>query len=106
MIGLAMMLAAGGGAFYTGNDLYAGVCSDTRNRVDCALYVTGAVDMILTMVEAENRPMPFCLPENVDVGQLGDVFRKELREHPERRNMRGAVLVLTSMVGAFPCAKP
>ena len=104
MIGLMMLLASGSGDFFYGNDLYAGICGNSRHRLECALYVTGVVDMALTAAAVEKRNLPFCVPRNANVGQLGDVFRKELRDHPKRRHLRGATLVYVSMRDAFPCA--
>jgi hypothetical protein len=46
-----------------------------------------------------------CMPSGVTVGQMMDIFLKNLRERPERRADPASYIVMASMMDAFPCAK-
>jgi hypothetical protein len=91
------------GSFFSGNELYKGACSQAQYRAHCGLYVAGVVDYEITVAEYEKRSPAFCVPRDVPLGQLADIFAKELREHPERRHYRGAILVIGALNEAFPC---
>ena len=44
-----------------------------------------------------------CIPDSVSLGQLVDVVRKHLEEHPEFRHLSGESLTAKAFAHAFPC---
>ena len=73
----------------------------------CLGYIAGAASMLVDLQTAGVvRPLtsPICVPQaEVQAGQITDVVKKYLREHPENRHFGGAVLVIMALREAFPC---
>lgn len=91
--------------FYNGNDLMEFATeSDKLERNDPSTigwkaarfsgYVLGSLD---TLEDGAG-----CRP-NLSVTQAAAIVSKYLREHPEKRHLRGFEIVRLSMVEAFPC---
>ncbi|UFW83002.1 hypothetical protein BjapCC829_23745 [Bradyrhizobium barranii] len=53
----------------------------------------------------QGQILNYCLPENVVLSQVGDVFCKYLRDKPEVRQNSADVLLHDSLKVAFPCKK-
>lgn len=53
----------------------------------------------------QDQILNYCLPENVVLAQVGDVFCKYLRDKPEVRQNSADVLLHESLKAAFPCKK-
>ncbi|BDD65027.1 hypothetical protein Sj15T_00480 [Sphingobium sp. TA15] len=77
----------------TGNQLYEW-CSSTSVTEGgaCMAYVIGALDGNLSINTANG----------VTRGQIKDVVRKYLADHPERRQMMAATLVYMAVYSAWP----
>ncbi|TRM53299.1 hypothetical protein YH64_009375 [Achromobacter sp. LC458] len=90
--------------FSSGN-YWLPVCQSTvaAQNMLCLAYVRGVWDGITLHEELSKTAPYFCVPKNVTVGQLKDVFLKYLVDTPRNRHLSGDVLVMTSLMQAFPC---
>lgn len=106
----------------SGNDLYAAckTAPDHPLQAFCTGYVMGYVDgrnwgtfiavNRLELAESAqdantlgNKLAGHCVPENATNGQLVDVAKKYLEEHPEQRHESARTLIWLSFLNAFPC---
>lgn len=53
--------------------------------------------------DISNRLLRVCLPNEVEIGQLFDIFVRYLAEHPENRHFPARLLVQLAYSEAFPC---
>jgi Rap1a immunity proteins len=67
----------------------------------CAGFVAGLIDA-LSSVQEVNKATAFCINPNVQ-GQATDIVKVWLRDHPEKRHLRGASVVLAAIREKFPC---
>jgi len=106
MIFAAVLLGVSGSAAsqssrgLTANDLYS-ICQSNRNV--CMAYVRGAVEGYQWSATVHNNKDLFCLPTGHDFGQVTDVVIKSLRDDPANRHEQAILIVLLSVVKAFPC---
>ena len=90
---------------FTGNQLL-GLCESSlaTERSVCTGYLLGHTDAHATLTNWEIlKEQGFCLPSNVESGQMKLVVIKGLREKPEKLHLTGASLVYNIFVDAFPC---
>jgi Rap1a immunity proteins len=83
-----------------GNDLYAD-CSGpagTAASAACNSYILGVSDVLY--VQNTNS---MCLPKGVVTGQIIDVVRKYLTDHPETRHYTAVSEITVALQSAFPC---
>ncbi|WP_417243016.1 Rap1a/Tai family immunity protein [Celeribacter sp.] len=108
----------------TGNDLHS-ACTANGEIKDlqfgyCIGYIGGAFEgikfgagavMFQAMPEssttevdqASNAMLGFCIPENVERGQIVDVTMKYLEENPQSRHESARGLLFQALQSAFPC---
>jgi hypothetical protein len=72
---------------------------DSFLRGLCLGYVEATADTLMA-----ERPGRQCISRDVTFGQLEEVVRKYLREHPENRHYGANVLVASALTEAFPCS--
>jgi len=48
----------------------------------------------------------FCAPQAVTPGQAAQIFVKYMNDHPEKLHEGAPVMVMVSLMAAFPCNKP
>jgi hypothetical protein len=85
--------------FYDGNQLYR-LCTSSNNGDAnfCSGYVAASADFL------QNQNANYvCLPPNVVVGQLMDVVKKYLTDHPETRQYIAISEIEVALEKAFPC---
>lgn len=85
---------------------------------DCAIgekdghyYESGKCGSFITGTEAGyglsvywNKLTPdYCLPDGVTQGQVAKVVVKYMDDHPEKLHLRAEILVINSLIAAFPC---
>ena len=76
----------------------------------CTGYVKGIVDGVSEEVAFAHAvtdrepPKPFCLPKDVETGQLISVTLKYIRNHPEETRKSAAFLIAKALREAFPCS--
>ena len=89
-------LAQAGGHFYDGNKLYGDMISSSAGAQDHALgYVVGVHD--------GSKQLRDCVPENAKSGQIRDIVKTTLREHPELRHLPARSIIFVSLDKAFNC---
>jgi Rap1a immunity proteins len=71
---------------------------DSFLRGLCLGYVEATADALMA-----ERPGRQCISRDVTFGQLEEVVRKYLREHPENRGYGANVIVASALTEAFPC---
>lgn len=88
-------------------NVWHGMCNsqDKNAQTICGMYVMGFLYGAASQAAHTKSPMVFCFPEGAAYLQAHDVFAKYLREHPEKRHLHGATLLLVSLKEAFPCSK-
>lgn len=95
-----------------GNDLWEICGSSTEGppAEACGAFVAGAASGIGLGAGTDrsgHERSPFCTgPGSIKGGQLADVVRKYLWEHPELRNRGATWLVRNALSRAFPCDAP
>jgi hypothetical protein len=62
----------------------------------CIGYIVGVHDALVSKGN-------FCVPDGVTGGQLGDVVKLYLRNHPEGRHLSADELVTAALKEKFPC---
>jgi hypothetical protein len=113
-LALAMLLAgafyappAQAGIYLSGNDLYADCSVPKDNPVyysrteRCTGFVSGVVDA--TEGLRSLLGLPYCVPENVTLGQLNDVVRGYLNSHASERTLAASALVLAALTTTYGC---
>ena len=74
------------------------------NRGYCGGYIVGIVDTIEAMQASGLLPRnALCIPDGATKGQIADVVRQHLADHPERRHLDSGSLVPEALNAAFPC---
>jgi hypothetical protein len=71
---------------------------DSFLRGLCLGYVEATADTLMA-----ERPGRQCISRDVTFGQLEDVVRTYLQEHPEKRQYGANVIVASALTQAFPC---
>jgi hypothetical protein len=93
--------------FYDGNKLLE-ICQQ-RNRDIIFGYVMGAMDAVNAvagkLVSDASIVKRFCDQEGVTAGAVGNTICLYLADHPEKRTLPGAALIITAMQEAFPCSR-
>jgi hypothetical protein len=74
--------------------------------IECLSYLHGFIDAILlTPLQANGKPI-VCLPDaGVSVYQVARIAIKWAEDNPSRLHEDRQVMVVSSLVGAFPCGK-
>ena len=80
-----------------------------QHVVACVAYVEGVVQGVSAEVAfvrdvGGKEPLkPFCLPDNVENGQIIRITLKYIRNHPEEAHQSTVILVVQALREAFPC---
>lgn len=102
----AWPIAAGAPVFDTGNELWS-FCGTTilGSPPDlCMAYVAGADDAYNSLLPSLGTRV--CQPTGATIGQVTDVVRHYLNDHPDQREKMASSLVWVALVSAFPCRTP
>lgn len=83
--------------FVGGNKLYKS-CSSGNENAACSAYIVGAFDVASAMKVV-------CPPDDVTIGQVTDIVKRYLKEHPENRHYNASSIVVSVMQKTFPCKK-
>jgi hypothetical protein len=82
---------------------------DFGNVMDCIGYVSGFTEgvyyeaMYATAKGKQVAPEAFCIPDDVEHGQLIRVILKHIRDNPENAHKRTSVLIIKALGKAYPC---
>jgi hypothetical protein len=88
----------------TGNTWEAD-CASQERRTACVIYARGFADALGIWQTHSPSTALACIPHGVTSGQLVDVARKYLSEHPQDRHKTATTLLGTAFVLAWPCPK-
>lgn len=102
-------------AYNTGNDLLVAL-ETVEERPSALKFIQGSSNAMrfgyLTALQAIRpgtsdaaalRVYGSCIPDAVTVGQVADVVKKYLQEHPEQRHQTSVQLIRRAELSAFPC---
>jgi hypothetical protein len=84
---------------------------DLQKEVACIGFVEGLINGVyaeaayLYRVNHREAPKPFCLPKEVENGQLVSVALIYIRNHPEEAHRSSAPLIVSAFEESFPCQK-
>jgi Rap1a immunity proteins len=92
-------------AFKDGNDLH-NACQQTQEGIE-GLYCMGYIVAIADVLESGSSINGFraCLRQNMRAGQVVDVVKRWLQDHPQDRDYGAPGLVAAALQDAFPCPK-
>jgi hypothetical protein len=82
---------------------------ELQQEVACIGFVEGFINGIyaeavyIYKVNHKEPPKPFCLPAEVENGQLVKVALKYIRNHPEEAHQPSAPLIVKAFEKSFPC---
>ena len=102
---LCMSKGTAGGAGYlssTDGHQLQRVCSGDGDAetLACSYYIKGGFDMMSSIASHSDR---ICVPESVQIGQLQNVVKLWLRDHPEKWHWSAAFIVEKALQEKFPC---
>src|SRR5437879_4922143 len=72
-------------------------------RGACYGYVLGVDDGVRMTYDIQDQTQPYCLPDEVTTGQTVRILIKFIKDHPEKAHSQTRVLVVESLMDAFPC---
>ncbi|MGI9568767.1 MAG: Rap1a/Tai family immunity protein [Desulfobulbia bacterium] len=95
VMSMSAMGMANAAAIYDGNDI---LYSCEQGHLRCIHYLAGVQD---AWNELDSKK--YCLPEEVKLADLKDVYIKYAKQHPERLNFPASTVVVSALNQAFPC---
>ncbi len=85
-------------------DMMGKSSSDAFQRGECFGYVEGLDAGAKSIVALEGlKQPPYCMPEEVTIGQIANILLKFIKDHPEKTDIPASVLAVDSLMLAFPC---
>jgi hypothetical protein len=100
----------------TSGNAFLRLCSGVeKENVDlewpmaCLGYVSGFIEGVdfgskFSAYKSGRKPSePYCIPENVENGQLVSVILKYIRDQPEKAHLRTGTLIVFAFEKAYPC---
>jgi hypothetical protein len=92
--------------FTSGNRLWDACQADEKKEpvkaLFCTAYILGAAETFEALKSA-NQVTFYCVPPDVEKGQVIDVVKLYLRDHPEKRQSASPTLVMIALAEKFPC---
>jgi Rap1a immunity proteins len=93
--------------FTSGNDLWDACAADEREEpvkaLFCTSYILGAGET-LQALHVANQVTYYCVPDDkIRNGQMIDIVKLYLRDHPENRQFSAPTLTMLAFKGKFPC---
>jgi Rap1a immunity proteins len=86
-------------------------CSTNANRErmsDVAMQAGSCLGYLWSIIDIQSSGSAIngkkaCIPRNADMGQIVDLFKNYIRDHPEKRHLLAANLAAEAFALAFPC---
>jgi hypothetical protein len=104
-VGLSCLTVGGAKAdFVSGNELW-NACQETDpvKSIFCISYILGAAETFRVLQLTETIQPLHYVPPKVENGQVIDVVKVFLRDHPEKRQYSSPTLIMLALRGKFPC---
>jgi hypothetical protein len=82
---------------------------DYQHGMMCIAFVEGVVQGVSEEIgyahSMTNKPppAPFCLPDDVENGQIVRIVLRYIHNHPEEAHRKTSMLVALALQGSFPC---
>jgi hypothetical protein len=81
------------------------LCAAKSALATCNAFLRGALEgLTFGQVSATGGLVSFCLPADVQIGEIRDTFLTYLDDDPDRRLQDAGMSLLESLEGAYPCA--
>ena len=101
-----LLVGAAKADFTSGNFLWdacqADEQKDPARSIFCTSYILGAGETFQALQVAKQIRY-YCVPDKVENGQVIDVVKLYLRDHPENRQYSAPTLVMIALKEKFPC---
>jgi hypothetical protein len=101
-LAIAARADADDGNFYSGKQLWEACRGSRDDQNICIGYIAGVADALIS-VQGAQRIHWFCIDPDASLGQIRDAVRRWLGEHPEKRKLTGASVLLSVLKEDFPC---
>ena len=92
--------------FTSGNRLWDACAADEQKEpvkaMFCTTYILGAGETF-QVLQVANQVRFYCVPAKVENGQVIDVVKLYLRDHPESRQYSSPTLIMLALKEKFPC---
>src|SRR5262249_18426698 len=91
--------------FTSGNQLWDACQEEEKDPVKgmfCNVYILGAGEAF-QVLQVANQVRFYCVPPKVENGQVMDVVKLYLKDHPETRQYSAPTLVMLALKEKFPC---
>jgi Rap1a immunity proteins len=92
--------------FTSGNQLWDACAADEHKEpvkaMFCTTYILGAGETF-QVLQVANQVRFYCVPPKVENGQVIDVVKLYLRDHPESRQYSSPTLIMIALREKFPC---
>ena len=93
----ALLAGSAYAEFKDGNKLLSDMNSTTINQMNALGYITGVADALMGVT--------FCMPSNVNAGQLYDMVKLYLENNPANRHNTADRIVNHVLKNVWPCAQ-
>lgn len=70
---------------------------------ECLLFTIGMGEGIAMFADRGGSNVMFCSPDGVTAGQRARILVKFIKEHPQSAHEETRLLMLASLIDAFPC---
>jgi hypothetical protein len=77
-----------------------------RDAEGCGRYVMGVADAVAVTDVAAGTLSSACIPDGTQPGQLVEVVRRFLADHPDDRDGPAPAVVMRALRDRFRCARP
>ena len=97
VIAMSAMGPAKSAAIYDANEI---LFSCEQGHLRCIYYLAGVRD-----VWNDLDSKKYCMPDDVKLAELKEVFIKYAKENPEKLHLAASNVTINAFVDAFPCEK-
>ena len=81
---------------HTGNDIFEECGHKTTY---CIAYMDGVINAMLNYMQQ----WPFCIPDEVNNGQMADIVYQYMVAYPQIRHKEASTIIMWALANSFPC---
>jgi hypothetical protein len=83
-------------------------CATIANEATAAMQAGSCLGYLWSIIDIQTsggavNGRKACIHRNADMGQMVDLFKNYVRDHPEKRHLLAANLAAEAFATAFPC---